>query len=153
MAHWLMKSEPENFGIDHLVESGEPMMWKGVRNYQVRNTIRDDMKVGDLAFFYHSNAKPSGVVGVIRIATDAYTDPRQFDPKSPKYDEKATKDNPIWVTRDVELVEKLPRTVALSELKEADGLEDMIVTRRGNRLSITPVTDEEWEIVMRLAKN
>lgn len=149
---WLMKNEPDCYGIDDLQREGKNM-WEGVRNYQVRNFMRDDMKIGDLAYFYHSNADPSGVAGVMKIVSEAYPDPTQFDPKSEYYDPKSPKDNPRWLVVDVEFVEKFRRVVPISELKGTEGLEDMIAIRRGNRLSVTPVTEEEWRIVERLAKS
>lgn len=152
MRYWLMKSEPETYGIDDLEREGVNM-WEGCRNYTVRNFIRDDMKPGDLAFFYHSNADPSGIVGIMRIISDAYPDPTQFDSKSHYYDPKSPVENPRWLVRDVEFVEKFPRTLSLAELRETPGLEDMLVIRKGQRLSIMPVEPDEWEIVLKLAKS
>ncbi|MFY9233407.1 MAG: EVE domain-containing protein [Fimbriimonadaceae bacterium] len=152
MRYWLMKSEPETYGIDHLIaEPNQTGMWEGCRNYTVRNFIRDDMSIGDLAFFYHSNANPSGVVGIMEVVSDPYPDPTQWDPKSHYYDPKSPKDNPRWLVRDMKFFEKFPRTVSLAELKAAPGLEDMMVTRKGMRLSITPVSAAEWAIVVKLA--
>ncbi|MDK3156091.1 EVE domain-containing protein [Kamptonema cortianum] len=153
MRYWLMKSEPDTYGIDDLIAKGKPDVWEGCRNYTVRNFFRDTMEVGDLAFFYHSNANPSGIVGVIRIAKKAYPDPTQFDPKSKYFDPKSPKDNPRWLSPDVEFVEKFDRVIPLSELKETPGLEDMAVVQRGQRLSVMPVTKDEWEIVLKLAKS
>jgi predicted RNA-binding protein with PUA-like domain len=153
MAYWLMKQEPEIFGIDDLEKIGKPVKWKKSRNYQVRNSFRDDMNPGDLAFFYHSNAKPAGVAGVMRIASEAYPDPTQFDPDSNYYDPKSKKDSPTWLSVDVEFVEKFDRVIPLTELKSSAGLEDMWVCRKGNRISVTPVTAEEWAIVLKLAES
>ena len=154
MRYWLMKSEPDTYGIDHLIrEKNSTGMWEGCRNYTVRNFIRDEMSIGDLAFFYHSNADPSGVVGIMEIVSDPYPDPTQWDPKSHYYDPKSPKDKPRWLVRDVKHIEKFPRTVALSELKTAPGLEDMMVARKGMRLSITPVSKKEWDIVVKMAKD
>ena len=153
MAYWLMKSEPDVYGIDELIAKGGPDIWEGCRNYQVRNFMRDDMKVGDLAFFYHSNATPSGIAGVMKVVGEAYPDPTQFDPKSKYYDEKSPKDNPRWLAVDVEHVEKFKEVIPLATLKETPGLEEMRVTKRGMRISVMPVTLEEWEIVMKMAKN
>jgi predicted RNA-binding protein with PUA-like domain len=151
MNYWLMKSEPDTFGIDDLKASGtEP--WDGIRNYQARNLMRDEMKVGDGVLFYHSNAKPPGVVGVAEIASEAYTDPTQFDPDEKYYDAKSKPDNPRWLLLDVKYVSHFPRIIPLSELKETPGLEEMMVTRKGMRLSIQPVTQQEWEIVHNLAE-
>lgn len=153
MRHWLMKSEPDTYGIDHLIaEPNQTGMWEGCRNYTVRNFIRDEMAVGDLAFFYHSNADPSGVIGVMEVVSEAYPDPTQFDPSSHYYDPKSPRENPRWLVRDVQFKEKFGRVVSLAELKSTPGLEDMMVTRKGMRLSITPVSQSEWEIVVGLAK-
>ena len=127
-------------------------MWEGCRNYTVRNFFRDTMEAGDLALFYHSNANPSGVVGVMEIVGGAYPDPTQFNKKSEYYDPKSPKDNPRWLARDVVFREKFKRTISLAELRETPGLEDMMVVRKGQRLSVMPVTPEEFEIVLRLAK-
>lgn len=142
-----MKSEPDVYSIDHLAAKPRPDLWEGCRNYQVRNFMRDQMRPGDLAFFYHSNAQPSGIVGTMRIATEAYPDPTQFDPASNYFDPKSSPDNPRWLAVDVELVKQYSRVISLAELKETPGLEEMLVTRRGQRLSIMPVTAEEWEII------
>lgn len=150
MAYWLMKSEPDTYGIDDLIRDGVNM-WEGCRNYTVRNFLRDDMKIGDLAFFYHSNDKPSGIIGIMEIVSDAYPDPTQFDPSSDYYDPKSPKDNPRWLVRDVKFVRKFDRVISLAELKETPGLEQMLVVRKGQRLSIMPVTDDEWKVVLKLA--
>lgn len=148
-----MKSEPETYGIDHLIaEKDSTGMWEGCRNYTVRNFIRDEMTPGDLAFFYHSNASPSGVVGIMQIVSDAYPDPTQWDPESPYYDPKSPRERPRWLARDVRFVERFPRVVSLAELKSAPGLEGMWVARKGMRLSITPVTEREWDLVCRMAR-
>ncbi|MFZ4508221.1 MAG: EVE domain-containing protein [Fimbriimonas sp.] len=147
MAKWLMKSEPDTYSIDDLIAAGKPSMWEGCRNYTVRNFMRDDIKPGDLAFFYHSNDNPSGIVGIMRVVGEPYPDPTQFDPASEYHDPKSPVDNPRWLARDVEFVEKFPRVVPLAELREVPGLESMLVMRKGQRLSIMPVTEEEWDIV------
>lgn len=152
MRYWLMKSEPDTYGIDDLIAKGGPDVWEGCRNYQVRNMFRDDMKVGDLAFFYHSNAEPSGVVGVMRVARAAYADPTQFDPGSVYYDPKSDRENPRWLAPDVEFVEKFGRVVSLGELRATPGLEEMLVLRKGQRLSVLPVTEGEWAIVLSLGR-
>ncbi len=153
MAYWLMKNEPEEFGIDDLrkrAKKTEP--WDGVRNYQARNMMRDQMKVGDQAFFYHSNCATPGVVGIMKICSKSYPDPTAFDPEDAHYDPKSDPDNPRWFLVDVKYVRKLKRTIALSELREhADTkLKDLIILRRGNRLSITPVTKKEWDFILSL---
>lgn len=147
MNYWLMKSEPDVYSIDDLARAGKPSMWEGCRNYTVRNFMRDTMKSGDLAFFYHSNSDPSGIVGVMRVVGEPYPDPTQFDPTSEYYDAKSPRETPRWLARDVEFVEKYARVLSLSELREVPGLEEMLVIRRGQRLSVMPVTEAEWNIV------
>ena len=144
-----MKSEPDAYSIDDLERDGREM-WDGIRNYQARNMMRDDMKVGDKAFFYHSNCKEPGVVGIMKIASKPYPDPTQFDPDSKYYDSKSDPENPRWILVDVQYVKKLKRTITLAEIKAHPGLDDMILTRKGNRLSIMPVSDEHWDIILGL---
>jgi predicted RNA-binding protein with PUA-like domain len=145
-----MKSEPDCYSIDDLAAAKGPAMWEGCRNYTVRNFMRDSMKPGDLAFFYHSSCEVPGIVGVMEIVGEPYPDPTQFDPTSDYYDPKSPKENPRWLVRDVRLVEKYARTVPLAELRQTPGLEQMQVNQRGQRLSVMPVTDEEWKIVTSL---
>lgn len=150
--HWLMKSEPDEFSIDDLAKApGQTTAWFGVRNYQARNYMRDEMRVGDLAFFYHSSCAEPGIAGIVEISKPAYPDATQFDPKSEYYDPKSTRDAPRWVNVDVKLVRKT-RLVTVPMLRATRGLEDMVTLRRGNRLSITPVTPAEWKIIEKLAK-
>ncbi|MGE0001617.1 MAG: EVE domain-containing protein [Fimbriimonadaceae bacterium] len=151
MNYWLMKSEPATYSVDDLARKRKPDIWEGCRNYTVRNFFRDKMKAGDLSFFYHSSCPEPGIVGVMRIVGEAYADPTQFEPKSSYFDAKSPKDNPRWLARDVELVEKFDRVIQLAELRETPGLEGMEVLKRGQRLSVLPVTAEEWAIVARLA--
>lgn len=146
MAYWLMKSEPDTYGIDDLEREGTNM-WEGCRNYTVRNFFRDSMQIGDKAFFHHSNANPSGIVGTMEIVSEAYPDPTQFDPNSDYYDPASKVDNPRWLLRDVKFLSKFKRVVSLAELKTVPGLEEMLVIRKGQRLSVMPVTDQEWKIV------
>jgi predicted RNA-binding protein with PUA-like domain len=144
MKHWLIKSEPDVFSIDDLQRVGrEP--WNGVRNYQARNFMRDLMKPGDLALFYHSNATPPGVVGVAKVAGAPYPDETQFDPASEYYDPKATRENPRWVLVDFEFVAKFKHPVTLQEMKEDPKLDGMVVLQKGTRLSITPVEKAHFE--------
>lgn len=150
MAYWLMKSEPDCYSIDDLARDGTNM-WEGCRNYTVRNFMRDRMKPGDLAFFYHSSAEPAGVVGIMEIVRAGYPDPTQFDPASEYFDAKSPADAPRWYAVDVKFVRKFDRTIPLKEIKETPGLEAMEVARRGQRLSIMPVTDDEWATVLKLA--
>lgn len=152
MKYWLMKSEPDTYGIDHLIKKGGPDMWEGCRNYTVRNFFRDSFEVGDMAFFYHSVTAPVGIAGTMRLTRGGYPDPVQFDPKSKYYDPKSPKDNPRWLAVDVEFVEKFDHVLTLDELRDKPGLEDMLVLKKGQRLSVMPVSETEWEIVMKLAK-
>ena len=151
MAHWLMKSEPEEFSIDDLrarPKKTEP--WDGVRNYQARNMMRDEMKKGDLIFFYHSNCEVPGIVGIAKVAREGYPDPTAFDPADKHYDPKSDPEDPRWFHVDVKFVRKLSRTIPLSELKSHEALAEMPLVRRGNRLSVMPVTAEQWEYVLGL---
>lgn len=150
MGYWLMKSEPDCYSIDDLAAAGGPAMWEGCRNYTVRNFFRDSMEPGDLAFFYHSNIEPVGIIGVMEIVGDAYPDPTQFDPTSEYYDPKSPKHNPRWLLRDVVFREKFRRTVTLAELRSIPALSGMKVLQKGQRLSVMPVEPDEWEIVMNL---
>ena len=151
MRYWLMKSEPEEFSIDALAKRGrEP--WSGVRNYQARNFMRDGMQVGDGVLFYHSNCEIPGVVGVASVASAAYPDPTQFDPRSDYFDPKSTPENPRWQLVDIAFERKLPRTVSLDELRSrAEKLGDFPLLSRGNRLSVLPVTKAQWNFILRLA--
>ena len=149
MPCWLMKSEPDAYSIDDLERDGREK-WDGIRNYQARNMMRDDMKIGDEIFFYHSNCKEPGIVGVARVAGEPYPDPTQFDKKSPYYDAKSSKDNPRWCLVDVEFVRKLARNITLTEIKAQKTLADMILTRKGNRLSIMPVSKKHWNKILSL---
>ena len=149
MAHWLMKSEPNEYSIDDLkADKVEP--WDGIRNYQVRNMFRDDMKVGDNAFFYHSSCKVPAVVGTMKIASKPYPDPTQFDPDSHHYDPKSDPDNPRWLLVDVKFVRKLKRPITLSELKVHPALGDFKLIKRGNRLSVFTVSEDHWNLVLGL---
>lgn len=149
MAYWLMKSEPDAYSIDDLQRDGRDM-WDGIRNYQARNTMRDDMKVGDEIFFYHSNCKEPGIVGIARVASEPYADPTQFDKKSKYFDPKSKKDDPTWILVDVEFVRKLSRSISLTELKADKALVDMVLTRKGNRLSVMPVSSKHWKRILTL---
>lgn len=148
--HWLMKSEPEAYSIDDLERDGRTH-WDGIRNYQARNLMRDEMRVGDQVLFYHSNAKPPGVVGVAKVCKEAYPDHTQFDPKNKYHDAKSDPENPRWLMVDIEFVDKLERLIPITELKENPNLADMAVTQRGQRLSVQPVTAAEFAEVLRMA--
>ncbi|HEY4127152.1 MAG TPA: EVE domain-containing protein [Gammaproteobacteria bacterium] len=152
MNHWLMKSEPDVFGITHLAESPKrTASWSGVRNYQVRNLLRDDFQKKDLAFFYHSSCPEPGVYGVMEVTSAAHPDTTQFDPKDEYYDAKATHAEPRWFAVDVTLKETFKHPVLLQELRDSPALKTLQTLRRGNRLSITPVTAKEWEAILKLA--
>jgi predicted RNA-binding protein with PUA-like domain len=146
-----MKCEPEAYTIEDLERDGVTT-WEGVRNFQARNSMRDDMKVGDGVLFYASNAEPSGVTGVAEIAREAYPDPYAFEKGHHYYDPKSDPENPTWYTVEIRFVEKFPEIVSLAELKEAKGLKDMVVTQKGSRLSVQPVTKKEFEIVLKLGR-
>jgi predicted RNA-binding protein with PUA-like domain len=152
MKHWLMKSEPSEMSIDDLAKlPRRTAPWTGVRNYTARNFMRDAMRVGDLAFFYHSSCPEPGIAGIVEVSAPAHPDPTQFDPKSDYYDPKSTREAPRWMCVDVTFVEKT-RLIAIAEMRASRALEKMITLQRGNRLSITPVTDAEWKAVLKLAK-
>ena len=148
--YWLMKSEPDAYSIDDFKKE-KKTPWDGIRNYQARNFMIKEMQVGDEFLFYHSNAKPPGVVGLGVVSKPASADVTAQDPKSKYYDPKATEERPIWECVEVKFKEKFKRMVSLDELKETKGLEDMMVIRRGARLSIQPVSDKEFKIIYKLA--
>ncbi len=153
MNHWLLKSEPETFGIDDLAACrGRTTSWDGVRNYQARNMLRDSMQKGDTAFFYHSNCAVPGIAGIVRIGRAGYPDASAFERTHPYYDPDSRPQAPRWFAVDVTLVRKLSRIIALEELRAHANaaLAEMLVLRRGNRLSVTPVTKQEWDFVLSL---
>lgn len=150
--YWLFKSEPGTFSIQDLKRChDQTSAWEGVRNYQVRNMLRDKIKLGDQAFFYHSSCEPPGIVGVVEIVKEGYPDFCSWDKQSQYFDPKSTKDHPKWFMVDVKLVEIFPKMIALQSLKAHPELKSMQVAQRGNRLSITPVKKEEWDVILRLA--
>ncbi len=152
MRYWLFKSEPETFSLETLKQCPKQTTgWDGVRNYQARNLLRDEIKKGDQAFFYHSNCQPPGIVGIVDIVTSGYPDFTALNAQSKYYDPDATPENPRWYQVDVRFKEKFLRLISLDELKTQPGLETMQVTRRGNRLSVSPVTPEEWQIIIAMA--
>ncbi len=152
MQYWLMKSEPSEFGLDDLQQrpdKTEP--WDGVRNYQARNMMRDQMKVGDLAFFYHSNTDVPGIVGIMRITREGYPDHTAFDPNDKHYDPKSDPDKPRWFMVEVTFERALKRTISLHELKQhAEALDGLPLLRRGNRLSVMPVSESHWNYILGL---
>lgn len=152
MQYWLMKSEPDVFGIGDLNNAPRKTThWDGVRNYQVRNMMRDEMRVGDQAFFYHSNCKTPGIVGIMEVVREGYPDHTAFDPNDPHYDPKSDPDKPRWYMVDLKFKQQFPRTVSLAEMREMPVLEEMLILRRGNRLSVTPVTRKEWNAICKRA--
>lgn len=151
MAYWLFKSEPETFSIDDLRQMPKKTEhWDGVRNYQARNFMRDEMKKGDLAFFYHSNCKEPGIVGMVEIVKEAYPDHTAFDPESKYYDPKSQLDNPRWFMVNVKFKCAFMHSLTLAEMKGHPELKDMFILRKGNRLSITPVTQSQWDYILKL---
>lgn len=149
--YWLMKSEPEVYSIDNLKQDGFSS-WEGVRNFQARNMIRDEMAEGDLVLFYHSNAKPPGIAGVCRICRAAHPDPTAFDPKSPYFDPKSSPDDPTWFMVEVEYVEKFPTFISLNDLRNTPELKDLKVLQKGSRLSIQPVDPKHFKIVCSIGR-
>jgi len=151
MNYWLMKSEPDVFGIEDLItRPGKTEPWDGVRNYQARNMMRDDMKKGDLAFLYHSNCKQPGIAGIMKIVREGYPDHTAFDAKEKYFDPKSDPENPRWYMVDVRHVRTLKRIITLTELKTHDELSEMPLVRRGNRLSVMPVSKTHWDFIISL---
>jgi predicted RNA-binding protein with PUA-like domain len=153
MKHWLLKSEPDSFSIDDLAaKPRQTTAWDGVRNYQARNLLRDSMKRGDEAFFYHSSCEIPAIAGIVRVVKEGYPDKTAFDPKDDHYDAQSDPSDPRWFVVDVKLVRKLKRLITLEELRRhaSDELSDMRLLQRGNRLSVTPVSQLEWEFILTL---
>lgn len=149
MNYWLMKSEPDAFSIDDLVKMPDQTEhWDGVRNYQARNLMRDRMKVGDQAFFYHSNCKVPGIVGIMEVVRESYPDHTAFDPQSAYFDPKSDSDKPRWMMVDIKYIRHTERVIPLAELKEQPALANMALVRKGNRLSVMPVTESEWQHIL-----
>ena len=150
--YWLVKSEPDCFAFEDLMRAPRRTTgWDGVRNFQARNFMRDEMQVGDGVLYYHSSAAPPAIAGIAEVARAAYPDPTQFDPASEYFDPKASDDAPIWMQVDIRAVAPLPRPLALDELRRVDGLERMELLRKGSRLSVQPVRPEEWAAVLAVA--
>jgi len=150
--YWLVKSEPDVFSFDDLLAMpARTTHWDGVRNYQARNTMRDEMKKGDHVFFYHSSTDPAAIVGIVEVVREAYPDPSAFDPGDSHFDPKSKREAPTWVVVDLKAVEKLPRAVSLGELRGVKGLEKMTLLQKGSRLSVQPVAPSEWKIITALA--
>lgn len=149
--YWLMKSEPSCFSIDDLRHSPkQTSCWDGVRNYQARNFMRDSMRIHDKVFFYHSNCKLPGIVGVAEVVSDAYPDYTAFDPNSEHPDPKSTLEKPIWYMVDIRFSLKFDKIIPLESMKKTPGLENMLLLRKGNRLSVLPVSEIEWSTIMTL---
>ncbi|CCN35288.1 conserved hypothetical protein [Vibrio nigripulchritudo SO65] len=147
MSYWLFKTEPDEFSIDTL-RVKNVSCWEGVRNYQARNMMRDEVKLGDLVFIYHSSCKHIGVAGIAKVVKEAYPDHFQFDPESDYFDPKSDPDNPRWVMVDIEYVRKLDRLIPLAKLKSLPDLSELPLVKRGNRLSIMPVSELEWQTIL-----
>ncbi len=151
MNYWLMKSEPNAFSIDDLKKMPQQTEhWDGVRNYQARNMMRDAMKVGDQVFFYHSNCETPGIVGLMEVVREGYPDHTAFDPQGKYFDPKSNPEMPRWFMVDIKYLRHTRRVIPLSELKEQGALENMPLVRKGNRLSIMPVSQEEWDYLLRI---
>ena len=150
--YWLLKTEPTSFSFDDLWNApGRTTFWDGVRNFQARNTMRDRMKAGDMVFIYHSSADPTGIAGIAKIVKDGYPDPTAFDPKDSHYDPKSKRESPSWYGVEVKAVKRLPELITLESLRKTKGLEKMVLLQKGSRLSVQPVTADEWEVISRLS--
>lgn len=153
MNHWLFKSEPSCFSIDDLVKKPKQTEhWDGVRNFQVRNMLRDEIKVGDEGFFYHSSCNPPGIAGIVKVVKAGYPDYTAWNPEADHYDPRSSREKPLWYMVDVQFVKKFPRLISLDEIKHHPQLQSMVITRKGNRLSITRVSPQEWKTINTLAK-
>lgn len=149
--YWLIKSEPDVFSIQDLEKAKDKTtFWDGVRNYQARNNLRDGMKKGDLAFYYHSNANPSAIAGIVEVVKEGYPDHTAFDPKDPHFDEKSDKKKPTWYMVDVKHVLTFKKPIALDDLKKVTALKDMVLLNN-SRLSVQPVTKAEWDLIVKAA--
>ncbi|HEX4045340.1 MAG TPA: EVE domain-containing protein [Gammaproteobacteria bacterium] len=149
MHYWLLKSEPACFSIDDLSRrSKQTEHWDGVRNYQARNMLRDDLKKGDQAFFYHSSCPQPGIAGIVEIVKEGYPDHTAWDIQSDHFDPASTPDNPRWFMVDIRLIRKFSRVITLEEIRQQAQLKHMVILRKGNRLSVTPVTIAEWRVVL-----
>ncbi len=151
MKYWLFKSEPSEFSIDDLAKSPKQMIaWEGVRNYQARNFMRDEMRIGDLGFFYHSSCAEPGIIGIVKIVAASHPDKSAFNPQSDYYDPKSTLKKPLWYCVDVRLQQKFDRIISLKELKAPPELSTLLILRKGNRLSITPISVLEWKLIVKM---
>ncbi|OGT29911.1 MAG: EVE domain-containing protein [Gammaproteobacteria bacterium RIFCSPHIGHO2_12_FULL_35_23] len=153
MGYWLMKSEPEAFSINDLAaRPNKTEHWDGVRNYQARNMLRDKIKKGDQIFFYHSNCEPPGIVGIAKVIKEGYPDFTAFDPNSKHFDPKSNSENPRWFMVDIKLIKKFNKIIPLTLLKTISELKNMTLLRKGNRLSVMPVSTKEWQTILKLTK-
>lgn len=152
MNYWLMKSEPGAFGIDDLAKApGRTTSWDGIRNFQVRNMLRDQIRAGDLAFLYHSSCAVPGIAGIMKVSCASHPDSTAFEPENPHFDPRSTPAKPLWYAVDMTLVERFRQPVTLTELRRHTVLKDMLILRRGNRLSVTPVSAKHWHYILKLA--
>jgi len=152
MNYWLMKSEPTSFSIDDLAKAPRrTTVWDGVRNFQVRNMLRDQFRKGDRAFFYHSGCAIPGIAGIVKVSRTGYVDRSTFNPKDHHFDPRSTPEKPLWYCVDVTLVRRFSELITLASLHRHATLKDMLILRRGNRLSITPVNARHWQIILKLA--
>lgn len=145
--YWLMKSEPDVYSIDHLLRD-KKTFWDGVRNYQARNFMRDTMQAGDQVFFYHSNAEPSGIAGIAEVVRTGLPDKSAFDKKSPYFDPDSRENNPVWYGVEIKPVKKFKNLIPLETLKKTKGLESMLLLKKGQRLSVQPVEEREWSLIV-----
>jgi predicted RNA-binding protein with PUA-like domain len=151
--YWLLKSEPSAFSIEDLEQApGKTTCWDGVRNYQARNFLRDSIKLGDGVFYYHSNSEPSGIVGIAEVVKEGYPDPTAFDPNDAHFDEKSDRKNPTWYMVDIKHVKTFKQPLTLADLRQLPQLKNMALLQKGSRLSVQPVTVDEWIAIMDLAK-
>jgi predicted RNA-binding protein with PUA-like domain len=149
--YWLLKTEPTTFSFDDLWNAPKrTTFWDGVRNFQARNTLRDRMKVGDGVFIYHSSTDPTGIVGIAEVVKEGYPDPTAFDPKDSHYDPRSKRESPTWYVVDVKAIERLAPIITLDELRGVKELEKMVLLQRGSRLSVQPVSAEEWRMIRAL---
>ena len=149
--YWLLKTEPSSFSIDDLLKAPKKTTsWDGVRNYQARNMMRDEMQPGDLAFIYHSSTDPTGIAGIAEIVKGGYPDETAFDKKDSHYDPKSSRESPQWYVVDVKAVEKFPEVITLERLRNTPGLDGMVLLKKGSRLSVQPVSAAEWTVITKL---
>ena len=152
MAYWLFKTEPAECSIDDFANAPDtPIVWEGLRNYQARNMLRDQVKTGDQVLIYHSSCKQIGVAGIARVVRSAYADPSQFDTSSAYFDEKSTADKPRWVAVDLVFVNKLPKIITLDKIKSSAKLNELPLVQKGSRLSVMPVNPSQWQSILHLA--